>query len=144
MSIAGLMLKATLKASSSPSSRSSEPASTFTIVRIMSIVCLRTSCRSKVEAARMLPICLIDSISWSRFVTEEERRFFSMASDSREAISSTCSSRPFRAPGRKAPRTRSPGDHPPDLQRHEKGGSDARFDEELLFERMLHAVRLGR
>jgi len=85
----------------------------FMIVLIMSIVFLRTSSRSKVDAARMLPICFIDSISRSRLVTEQESVFFSIASERVGASSSTFSVWEVRAPGRTVPMTRSPVTVPP-------------------------------
>ncbi len=83
------------------------------IVLSMSMVLLKTSSRSKVDAARMLPICFIDSSSRSRFVTEAESLFFSIASDRVGVISSTFSVRPVEGARLNGADQEEPGDCPP-------------------------------
>ena len=89
----------------------------------------------------MLPICLIDSISWSRLVTEEESRvlFHGQRQERGDLVHLFLDvvegARPDVAEDEKS------RDHPRHLQRYEKGGEDGRFDEQLLFERVLQVLR---
>ena len=89
----------------------------------------------------MLPICLIDSISWSRFVTEVgEPGFFHGQRQERGDVvylflQVVEGARPDVADDEES------RNRPPHLQRYKKGGEDGRFDDQLLFQRVLQVLR---